>query len=268
MQLKSYLVLSMSYFYRITDLTWSSNGNLLVASSTDGFCSIIRFSEEELGVVAEEETFKLSLLNKSNTQVTDTTDIHNKENINQDLILNKAVDVNTVTPSKRKEKVNTPTSTPKQKSLSAKKKANSSNTVESDTAKNAVLMDEAAMEPWSQDAVNSYSKDLSVENMEVVASNEIVIDDPTEDFKMVYEETENTKNTNSSEKKKEETSSCKSDFKEKDLSKNDNKKSTEVNVTEIPGNSLEKDGLPKILPKTPRRVNFITLSSPKNKKKP
>lgn len=255
-------------------MTWSSDGNLLVASSTDGFCSIVRFSEGELGVIAEEETFKLSLLNKSsnNIQVTETTDVHNKENI--DLVLSKVMDVNTVTPNKRKEKQNTPTNTPKQKSLSAKKKMNTPSVSDNDMVKNAVLIDEAAMEPWSQDAVSSFDKDHSVENTDVVASNEIVIDDPTEDFKMVYEETENDvreKANNTLEKKQDEKNCNKTNSEENNSSEKDKPDhEKQLNVPEMPieksHSILEKDVPPKILPKTPRRVNFITLSSPKNKK--
>lgn len=34
---------------RLTDLSWSPDGRTLVASSTDGFCSVITFSDHELG---------------------------------------------------------------------------------------------------------------------------------------------------------------------------------------------------------------------------
>merc|ERR1712071_13444 len=37
------------HYTRLTDLAWSANGRILVVSSTDGYCSIITFSEEELG---------------------------------------------------------------------------------------------------------------------------------------------------------------------------------------------------------------------------
>lgn len=40
---------------RLTDLTWSADGLTLVASSTDGFCSVITFSKGELGDPLPEE---------------------------------------------------------------------------------------------------------------------------------------------------------------------------------------------------------------------
>ncbi|XP_057657909.1 uncharacterized protein LOC130894897 [Diorhabda carinulata] len=43
------------HYTRITDLTWSSDGLLLVASSTDGFCTLITFEKEELGILYEKD---------------------------------------------------------------------------------------------------------------------------------------------------------------------------------------------------------------------
>lgn len=42
------------HYTRLTDLAWSPDGLLLIASSTDGYCSLITFEENELG-----ETFDL-----------------------------------------------------------------------------------------------------------------------------------------------------------------------------------------------------------------
>lgn len=44
-------LISNIHYTRLTDLTWSSDGQILVVSSTDGFCSLILFSKDELGVV-------------------------------------------------------------------------------------------------------------------------------------------------------------------------------------------------------------------------
>ena len=44
------------HYTRLTDLAWSSNGQFLVASSTDGYCSIITFGENELGERYQEES--------------------------------------------------------------------------------------------------------------------------------------------------------------------------------------------------------------------
>ncbi|XP_076239268.1 chromatin assembly factor 1, p105 subunit isoform X2 [Calliopsis andreniformis] len=42
-------VVSNIHYTRLTDLAWSSDGSILMASSTDGYCSIIQFQKGELG---------------------------------------------------------------------------------------------------------------------------------------------------------------------------------------------------------------------------
>ncbi|XP_014782646.1 chromatin assembly factor 1 subunit B [Octopus bimaculoides] len=37
------------HYHQLSDLTWSSDGNILVVSSTDGFCSIVTFEKGEIG---------------------------------------------------------------------------------------------------------------------------------------------------------------------------------------------------------------------------
>lgn len=51
-------VISNIHYTRLTDLAWSSDGRVLIVSSTDGFCSIILFSESELGEKYCEEESK------------------------------------------------------------------------------------------------------------------------------------------------------------------------------------------------------------------
>ncbi|EEC20226.1 chromatin assembly factor I P60 subunit, putative [Ixodes scapularis] len=43
------------HYTRLSDLTWSPDGLVLVASSTDGFCSIITFGEGEIGKIYDGE---------------------------------------------------------------------------------------------------------------------------------------------------------------------------------------------------------------------
>lgn len=43
-------IISNIHYTRLTDLAWSSDGQLLVVSSTDGFCSLVTFEPDELGV--------------------------------------------------------------------------------------------------------------------------------------------------------------------------------------------------------------------------
>ncbi|EFX65893.1 hypothetical protein DAPPUDRAFT_11866, partial [Daphnia pulex] len=41
--------ISRIHYTRLTDVAWSSNGRIIVVSSTDGYCSIVTFSDGELG---------------------------------------------------------------------------------------------------------------------------------------------------------------------------------------------------------------------------
>lgn len=42
-------LISNIHYARLTDLAWSSDGKVLVVSSSDGFCTLITFSDDELG---------------------------------------------------------------------------------------------------------------------------------------------------------------------------------------------------------------------------
>ncbi|XP_014251552.1 chromatin assembly factor 1 subunit B [Cimex lectularius] len=42
-------LISNIHYTKLTDMAWSSDGRILVASSTDGYCSLITFTENELG---------------------------------------------------------------------------------------------------------------------------------------------------------------------------------------------------------------------------
>lgn len=49
-----FAIVSNIHYTRLTDLTWSTDGNVLIVSSTDGFCSLLTFAENELGERYEE----------------------------------------------------------------------------------------------------------------------------------------------------------------------------------------------------------------------
>lgn len=46
--------ISKIHYSRLTDVTWSSDGRILIASSFDGFCTLISFEEGELGEVYDQ----------------------------------------------------------------------------------------------------------------------------------------------------------------------------------------------------------------------
>jgi chromatin assembly factor 1 subunit B len=51
-------LISNIHYTRLTDLSWSNDGRILLVSSTDGFCSIIQFADGELGKVYKEQSIQ------------------------------------------------------------------------------------------------------------------------------------------------------------------------------------------------------------------
>ncbi|CAH1154758.1 unnamed protein product [Phaedon cochleariae] len=68
------------HYTRLTDLTWSGDGSMLVASSTDGFCALITFEKDELGIpYSKEEELEEEVENAVETVVKDeNVDVNNK----------------------------------------------------------------------------------------------------------------------------------------------------------------------------------------------
>lgn len=58
-------LISNIHYTRLTDLAWSNDGNTLVVSSTDGYCSIVQFADDELGEVYKEKSIEDILLTKT-----------------------------------------------------------------------------------------------------------------------------------------------------------------------------------------------------------
>ncbi|XP_043644137.1 chromatin assembly factor 1 subunit B [Drosophila teissieri] len=58
-------IVSNIHYSRLTDLTWSSDGTVLIVSSTDGYCSLITFEPTELGDRYEDMEAVLSAVLKS-----------------------------------------------------------------------------------------------------------------------------------------------------------------------------------------------------------
>ncbi|GIX84359.1 chromatin assembly factor 1 subunit B, partial [Caerostris darwini] len=52
-QLSPFAYVSNIHYTHLTDLSWSPDGKILVASSTDGYCSFLVFGEDELGELYE-----------------------------------------------------------------------------------------------------------------------------------------------------------------------------------------------------------------------
>ncbi|XP_017133124.1 chromatin assembly factor 1 subunit B [Drosophila elegans] len=64
-----FAIVSKIHYSRLSDLTWSSDGTVLIVSSTDGFCSLISFEPNELGERYEDMDAVLSAALKSSENV-------------------------------------------------------------------------------------------------------------------------------------------------------------------------------------------------------
>ncbi|CRL06429.1 CLUMA_CG019620, isoform A [Clunio marinus] len=59
-----FALISNIHYTRLTDITWSSDGCTLMVSSTDGYCSIVQFAKGELGEIYSDETIN-EIINRS-----------------------------------------------------------------------------------------------------------------------------------------------------------------------------------------------------------
>lgn len=60
-------LISNIHYTRLTDISWSGDGKILIVSSTDGFCSLISFTEGELGEVYVAEVDEIGGVVKEST---------------------------------------------------------------------------------------------------------------------------------------------------------------------------------------------------------
>lgn len=65
-----FAIVSNIHYSRLTDLAWSSDGTVLIVSSTDGYCSLITFEPTELGDCYEDMETVLSVVLKSSENAT------------------------------------------------------------------------------------------------------------------------------------------------------------------------------------------------------
>jgi len=61
-QAEPFARVSNIHYVSLNDLAWSCDGNMLVVSSTDGFCSVIKFLPDEIGTVYSDEEADLQPL--------------------------------------------------------------------------------------------------------------------------------------------------------------------------------------------------------------
>uniref|UniRef100_A0A1B6D4T7 CAF1B/HIR1 beta-propeller domain-containing protein n=1 Tax=Clastoptera arizonana TaxID=38151 RepID=A0A1B6D4T7_9HEMI len=243
------------HYTRITDLTWSSDGKILVISSTDGYCSFITFTEGELGDLYD-RTKEIKVINTKHDEKMDTSNKDDHKEL-------KTVGENDCT------KTDIDNTLSFQGKISPLKKSNDfklpTYVAVPETKKSIEIKEKAGI-------VNLETK------MDVDDDFHLIYEDTTEsklaadESKKVNEEKiedkKNEKETIAVVKKNNEENRCVEDNANKailsELSpvKGDKEESfvspkCSENVT--PGQSQKN--------KTPRRVQLITLSSPKSKKK-
>ncbi|CAG4934486.1 unnamed protein product [Parnassius apollo] len=259
-------LISNIHYTRLTDLTWSPDARVLVVSSTDGFCSVISFAQGELGELLPTET--------APENATEPTVDQNDE-----------LQANNEKESKAEE-VKTPGNTPKIDSFikfkapvveKSPKRQKTDKTQQKTPVKKDIL-DETAMSSWSDNSNNEIIKPKESEPMDVDSENneaEVTVIEDSEDMKLVYEDTVGNKSQSPnqkqliSDKKSLETKS----------------ETVSPTLTSTPTSSIKPNESNNFLkqakvtdikepvtmktvqsPKAPRRVSFVTLSSPKNKK--
>lgn len=155
------------------------------------------------------------------------------------------------------------------------------------------VLEEVAMPSWSD---NSSNEIIKPKETEPAKDSEIMIIEDSEDIKLVYEETQGAKSTSTSPNSPNNTNKTKStitDTKSEGTPKNANKAEEQGTPTTVNASkSISQPSTPKSTvnehnffkqakvtdvkdqavksapsPKAPRRVSFVTLSSPKNTKK-
>ncbi|CAH2240532.1 chromatin assembly factor 1 subunit B [Pararge aegeria] len=323
------LVTNMHYT-RLTDLTWSPDGLILVASSTDGFCSVVSFADGELGEVLPEEVAE-----PCPEPATGTEDQQNDKESTDDVKEIKTK-IETKQTTHNISKIDSFIKFKTPSSGKSPKKAKIESVQQKTPVKYDILV-ETAMQSWSDNSSNDVIKPKESEPMDVDKNDDIMIIEDSEDIKLIYEETEtktdapSPKQIKLDEKSPNITDESSLEFKsiskenkkdsnvKKIESKSEtkhigtksesieikrttestttvkNEKGIESKINETPSKcmspkqcetpslkqnestfmkqakvtDMQEAGTVKAAPspKAPRRVSFVTLSSPKNSKK-
>ena len=56
------------HYSNLSDLSWSSNGRLVILTSIDGFCTFVSFKEGELGEIYREEEMSVAMETEKTVQ--------------------------------------------------------------------------------------------------------------------------------------------------------------------------------------------------------
>ncbi|KAG6461260.1 hypothetical protein O3G_MSEX012514 [Manduca sexta] len=259
-------LISNIHYTRLTDLTWSPDGCTLVASSTDGFCSIITFGKGELGEVLPDEVKAQDAAEPMEVQTEDQAPEPPKEKPEEPKVGTIDTFIKFKAPSEK-----SPKKQPTQPQIKTPVKID--------------VLEEVAMPSWSDNSSNEIIKPKESEPMDA----DVMVIEDSEDIKLVYDETEGSKSQSPKEKTTEDKSQTESPETKPKTESPKNKtpelKQTKISSKSSPKSSQVKTDSPFLRqakvtdvkqpaltnsapsPKAPRRVSFVTLSSPKNSKK-
>merc|ERR1712223_1866803 len=85
-QAEPFAKVSKIHYVSLNDLAWSCDGNMLVVSSTDGFCSVIKFLHDELGTIYSDEEADLEPLMALDESALDDEESMEQEDSDDDLV--------------------------------------------------------------------------------------------------------------------------------------------------------------------------------------
>lgn len=252
-----FAVVSNIHYARLTDLAWSEDGEILVVSSTDGFCSIIAFEKGELGAVYTGEGHKLQDVTNAKQDIKPVITTGDKiMEIPCDKIL--SVDQKFSSPEK-KDKPVTPiairrhprvTDTPSDDT----KKTPPKNERAPTTPKTSKTPQPIAIRRQPRGHQTNISEEKTIQPPQITPSMEEAVDAwPIDEPKPLHETFMSPSESDKTQDIKliveDESSPVKSPLK--------------TDVAEEPMDVDQTD----LEPKTPRRVEFRTISTPKSKKK-
>lgn len=296
-------VISNIHYTRLTDLAWSYDGRCLVVSSTDGFCSIILFNENEIGEIYKEdidanmvvdqnkevpinEDEKKNCDNDDDVVIIDgnadakKTETDNKKPIENDIII--STDINTKTlimpsiissenkfesPEKKdnpatpiavrrypRKSIDNPDSSPVSSIVSGQSSsAKKATPIEVRRKPRQIVDKQPSVPPQVEEAVDAWPIDQKIPPPTVNSTKQI--------------SSSTTSIQNTSHPDLDSDTNMRLIYEDEDEEMSDAKVDASVALEPVTPVANRTNTNGSGTPKTPRRVDFKTISTPKSKKK-
>ncbi|CAB3238836.1 unnamed protein product [Arctia plantaginis] len=265
-------IVSNIHYTRLTDLTWSPDGCTLVASSTDGYCSVITFAKGELGEVLPDDEPKGPAPATEPMEIDEQPETPKEEKTPEGK--SKQKDPQTTTAKEQKVKpVNKIDISTKFKAPGEKSPKKQKVEPQQKTPVKIDVLEEMAMPSWSDNSSNEMIRPKDTRK-----DSEIMVIEDSEDIKLVYEETQDKSASQSPKSPKTNNTKDQTVPKTMEAKPTVQAVTPKVSQTTLESNNFLRrakvtdakepaSGGGGTSPKAPRRVAFVTLSSPKNAKK-